>query len=198
MLRPSPIWALVTLLSPCTIALAQSPPVDPRGIYVYTEHLAQDTPLVSQALTVSGVDGLTLLLGWASFEPEQGSYSWTQLDQWMATAMQSNKRIALAIRAGQDTPCWLFQAPACGAGYNKPYAGANALAFQVSARQGIGQGSCVATTIAAPWDPAFLSQWDSMLAAVAAHFKNMGTYSAVTSLRLTGINRTTADSSNCA
>jgi hypothetical protein len=181
------------LLSHCGIVLAQGLPVDPRGIYIYTEHLAQDAQMVSQALTVPGVDGLTLLLGWASLEPDKGSYSFTELDQWMTAAMRSNKKIALAIRAGQDMPCWLFQAPACSAGYSKPYAGATPLNFSVSPREGVGQSTCNAETIAAPWDSAFQSEWAGLLGAVTAHLKSTGAYGAVTSIRLTGINRTTSE-----
>ena len=166
---------------------------DPRGVYIYTEHLAQDAQLVNQALAVPGVDGLTLLLGWMSLEPSQGQYQWSTLDQWMTSAMQNNKKVALAIRAGQDTPCWLFQAPACGAGYAKPYSGATPLNFSVSPREGVGQSSCTQETIAAPWDPVFLSQWDTLLGSVAAHLKSVGTYATLTSVRLTGINRTTSE-----
>ncbi len=184
---------LFGILLSVTTARGQNSIVDPRGIYVYTEHLAQDAQAVNQALAVPGVDGLTLLLGWASLEPARGQYQWSQLDQWTTTAMQSNKKIALAVRAGQDTPCWLFQAPSCGSGYSKPYAGAAALTFSVSPREGVGQSSCNSETIAAPWDPAFLAEWDSLLAAVAAHLKSAGTYAAVTSVRLTGINRTTSE-----
>src|SRR5579871_3769014 len=176
-----------------TAALHAQTAADPRGIYVYTEHLAQDASLVNKALTVPGVDGLTLLLGWTSLEPSEAQYQWSTLDQWVAAAMQSNKKIALAIRAGQDTPCWLFQAPACGAGYAKPYAGATPLTFSVSPREGVGQSTCTSETIAAPWDPAFLSQWDALLTALSVHLKTAGTYSAITSLRLTGINRTTSE-----
>ena len=181
------------LLSASGAVSAQSSFSDPRGIYVYTEHLAQDAQLVTQALAVPGVDGLTLLLGWASLEPDKGSFTFAQLDQWMATAMRSNQRVALAIRAGQDTPCWLFQTPACGAGYSKSYAGATPLTFNVSPREGVGQSACNPETIAAPWDPGFQTEWNALLGAVAAHLKSSGSYSALTSVRLTGINRTTSE-----
>jgi uncharacterized protein (TIGR03437 family) len=47
---------------------------------------------------------------------------------------------------------------------------------------------CFSETIAAPWDPAFLAQWDAYVAAVAAHLKSTGVYSAVSIVHLTGIN----------
>jgi len=166
---------------------------DQRGLFVYTEHLTQDAQDLSQALTVPGIDGITLLLDWGAVETALGTYNFTTLDQWIKAAVSSGKKLTLAIRSGANTPCWLFQAPACGSGYNKPYAGATELDFEVSARQGIGQAGCTATAIAAPWDPIFLNAWDAMLAAVAAHLKTAGTYNALTSVRLTGINRTTAE-----
>ena len=182
------------MLLVCPVARAQNTPVDLRGVFVYTEHLAQYEQELAQALTVPGVDGMTLLQNWGSFETGRGVYDWTTMDQWMDAAISSGKKITLAIRAGANTPCWLFQAPQCGAGYKNPYArAATPLTFQVSARQGVGQSSCNSTIIAAPWNRVFLGEWDSMLAALAAHLKSVGTYDAVTSLRLTGINRTTAE-----
>jgi uncharacterized protein (TIGR03437 family) len=149
--------------------------------------------MVTPALAVPGVDGLTLLLGWTDLEPSRGAFHWNDLDQWIAAAAQANKKITLAVRAGQDTPCWLFSAPACGSGYAKPYAGAVGLNFMVSPREGQGQTACNPETIAAPWDPVFQSEWDSLLAAIAAHLKSAGTYDSVTSVRLSGINRTTPE-----
>jgi hypothetical protein len=187
--RSWPFWAILLLCG-----RAQGAPVDQRGIFVYSEHLPKDQLMLIQALTtVPGIDGLTLLQDWSSFETAPGAYDWTQMDFWMNTAISSGKKVTLAIRAGGSTPCWLFQTGQCGAGYNGQYAGATALNFQVSARQGIGQGSCNAATLAAPWDPIFLAQWDSALAALAAHLKSAGSYNTVSSLRLTGINRTTAE-----
>ncbi len=186
-----------------TIAISvndvQASVVEPRGIYVYSEHLTehlqdpQYAQQLTQALTVRGVDGLTLLLGWEVIEPSRGAYDWTLLDHWMSMAVSSGKQVALAIRAGQDTPCWLFQSPECGAGYTKSYAGAAPLRFLVSPHAGVGESKCNSETIAAPWEPIFLSEWDSMLAAVAAHLKSTGTYSALTSVRITGIDRTTSE-----
>jgi hypothetical protein len=108
-----------------------------------------------------------------------GQFQWDTLDQWMGMAIASGKKVELSVRADL-APVWLFQ-PAPGG------AGANPLSFTY-APQG-GAKDCNSETIAAPWDPAFLAQWDAMLAAVAAHLKSAGTYGAVTLLRLTGINR---------
>lgn len=168
---------------------------DIRGIYLYTEHPenASDRQELMQALTVPGVDGVTILVGWKAIEPSKGTYAWQSgssnlLDQLVGASMGAGKKIDLAIRAGQDTPDWLF-APLSQGG-----AGAAALQFMVAPLEGdVPGGSCNAVKIAAPWDPAFLSAWDSMLATVAQHLRATGAYGQVQSIRLTGINRTTAE-----
>lgn len=176
-----------------TVASTPSAPSEPRGIYVYSEYLDQDAQQLSQSLRVPGIDGLTLLQGWNSLEPDKGNFRWNELDQWVNAAVSSGKKVALAIRTGQDTPCWLFKSPQCGNGYSKPYAGATPLSFMVSPREGVKETKCNPETIAAPGDPVFQSEWDSLLAAVAAHLKSAGTYDALSSARLTGIDRTTSE-----
>jgi Beta-galactosidase len=179
--------AFVAILLIGWAARAQSPPADLRGIYVYSSDVSQISANYAKTLTASlnipGVDGVVLVIGWSSIEPAMGHYQWATLDQWMSQAIASGKRIDLTVKAGVDTPSWVFQ-PAPGA------AGARALSFTVSPHSGK-TGQCDPETIAAPWDTAFLSRWDALLAALAAHLKSVGTYGAVTLLRLTGINRTT-------
>jgi len=165
----------------------------PRGIYVYSEHMAKFEDELAQAIQLPGVDGITLLIGWDSIETGKDVFDWTELDRWMGAAVAAGKNLILAIRAGQDTPCWLFQSPQCGEGYTSDYAGAMPLTFLVSPREGLGQSKCNSVIIAAPWDPVFLSEWDSLLLHISEHLKSTGTYDSLVSLRLTGINRTTAE-----
>src|SRR5215467_10110725 len=131
---------------------------DLRGIYVYSSNVATISPAygqtVTQSLAVSGVDGIVLVIGWNAIEPAMGQYQWGTLDQWMNQAVSSGKKINLAMLAGVNTPAWLFQ-PAPGG------AGAAALTFTVSPHSGA-TGVCDTETIAPPWDPGFLSRWDSI------------------------------------
>ncbi|HYL98031.1 MAG TPA: beta-galactosidase [Blastocatellia bacterium] len=186
-MRPSMIVALVAVLLTCSAVRAQSPPQDLRGVYVYSGNVATISATyaqtVTQSLSVTGMDGIVLVIGWNSIEPALGQYQFGVLDQWMSQAISSGKKVDLAIVAGNDTPAWLFQQPPNGAG-------ATPVNFTISPHSGA-TGQCDSETIAAPWDTAFLSQWDSMLASVAAHLKAMKSYNAVTVMRLTGINRTT-------
>jgi Beta-galactosidase len=173
---------ILALLGPSATSYGQTPRSDIRGIYVdsteFPNSASQVAGLVS-SLTVTGVDGFVLVLGWADIEPGLGQYQWTTLDQWMNASIAAGKNVELSIRA-DNPPAWLFQAAPNGAG-------ASPLTFTYSAQSGA--KPCVTETIAAPWDPAFLNQWDAMLAAVAAHLKSAGSYNAIKLLRLTGINR---------
>lgn len=45
--------------------------------------------------------------------------------------------------------------------------------------------------LAAPWDPAFLREWDNMLGAVAGRLRAIGAYGSIALVRETGVNRTT-------
>jgi hypothetical protein len=173
---------ILTLLRLSMTSYAQTPRSDIRGIYVdsteFPNSASQVAGLVS-SLTVTGVDGFVLVLGWADIEPGAGQYQWTTLDQWINASISAGKNVELSIRA-DNPPAWLFQTAPNGGG-------ATPLTFTYSAQSGT--KPCITETIAAPWDPAFLSQWDGMLTAVAAHLKSTGSYNAIKLLRLTGINR---------
>ncbi len=160
---------------------------DLRGIYVGANDLASDNAAelatLSAALNVPGVDGLLLLVGWDEIEPTMGQYQWATLDQWISQAAAAGKKVTLSLRGGDHTPSWLFRPGPGGAG-------AQPLTFSVSRKNGQ-SNTCQSETLAPPWDTAFLTQWDAMLAAVATHLKSAGTYNTVALLRLTGINRDT-------
>ena len=183
------VWMLSAVLFAGFFCRAQTPSADLRGLYVYTNDLSQITNPTANALMASlnvpGVDGVAVVIAWSAIEPAIGQYQWATLDQWINASIAAGKKIDLVIPAGISTPSWLFQA-------SPPGAGATALNFTVSPHQGL-TGVCDAVTLAAPWDQAFLSQWDAMLAAVSAHLKSAGTYNSITMVRLTGVNRTTEE-----
>jgi hypothetical protein len=133
---------------------------------------------LSAALTVPGVDGLQLGIAWNTLEPGMGQYDWTTLDQWVGLAVSLGRKFELSLPA-HSPPAWLFQPAPRGAG-------ATPLSFTYAPHDAL--KGCSSETIAAPWDPAFLTQWDALLAAVAAHLKSTGGYSALVNIRLTGIN----------
>ena len=179
----APTGTKETSVPTATVASPTTSPGDLRGIYVDSNAFpisTTDETALTASLGVSGVDGLVLVLGWDGIEHAKGQYDWTTLDQWMRTAVSSGKKVELSIRADYHTPSWLFQ-PAPDGG------GATLLKFSFTRKPT--DTTCLSETLAAPWDPTFLMQWNSMLAAVSAHLKSTGTYKTITLLRLTGINK---------
>ncbi len=164
-------------------------PADLRGIYVCSEALPlskNNSNALAAAFGVPGVDGLVLGLGWTNLETNLNQFAWGDLDTWMSNAVAANLKVDLSLRAGNLTPAWLF-APRTNGGV-----GATPLTFSYSPQDGT-TTNCQVETIAAPWDTNFLAAWDSMLGAVSAHLKTKGSYEAVKLVRLTGINRNTAE-----
>ena len=163
-------------------------PADLRGIYVYSSDVssisASYSQMLTNALAVPGVDGLVLVIAWSALEPTNHVYHWMDLDLWLNRAVALGKKVDLAILAGSSTPDWMFQ-PVTDGG-----AGATPLTFTISPHSGA-TGNCIEETIAAPWDTNFLTSWKNMLNVLSNHLKTAGTYSHLTLLRLTGINRTT-------
>lgn len=177
---------LFTLLTAASYLNAQT---DLRGIYIYTNDVSQVTKATATQLTQSfnipGVDGVALVIGWNAIEPSKGQFDWTLLDQWIGQIAALGKKIDLVVPAGGSMPAWLFQPLPNGGG-------AVDLNFTITPHGG--QTSvCQTVDIAAPWDPAFLTHWDAMLAALSAHMKSAGTYNAITLVRITGVNRTTEE-----
>lgn len=179
------ILSSILIATACTAA-AQT---DLRGIYIYTNDVSTVTNATASQLTQSfsipGIDGVAIVIGWQAIEPSMGQYSWTLLDQWIGQVSALGKKIDLVVPAGTSIPAWLFLSPPAGAG-------ATQLNFTVTPHSGA-TGVCDTVNIPAPWDKAFLAQWDAMLAALSAHLKSAGTYNAITLVRLTGINRTTEE-----
>lgn len=129
---------------------------------------------------------------------ETGGSNANILDEWIIAAIHAGKKITLAVRAGQNTPCWLFQG-GCGGSYtNFPTPTATPLSFAVYAHQGKGVGGCVPVTMSAPWDPAFEAEWGELLDSLSTHLKETPSpnpgyslYDFINVVRISGINRTT-------
>jgi len=202
-----PLLTIVALALPVA-ALAQASnhsAENSRGVFLYSLNVAVDkspanAPQVFQALSEPGTDGITIVEGWSDLEPLHGVYAWdiaspgpSRFDEWLAAVVPTGRKINLAIRAGKDTPCWLFRAQGqnCGPSYTGSYAGAKAWRFETAPHQGLTNQSCETIDLATPWDPTFLAEWDAMLTTVSQHLKDVGAYDAVQLVRLTGINRTT-------
>lgn len=169
------------------LVASESAAADLRGLYVVAKVPPSSKALgdaASAAFNVPGVSGALLVMGWDVIEPAMGQFDWTDFDQWMTMAASTGKKIELSITTGyvgsNHTPSWLFQPLPEGGG-------ASSLTFSFTRHPT--DTTCLTESIAAPWDQAFLAQWDAMLAALSAHLKSTGRYDNVVLLRLTGINK---------
>src|SRR5262249_23209878 len=96
---------------------------DLRGIYVYVpleggpNNPASAT--VVNAVNLPGVDGMLIVGLWSSLETNFNQYDWSHLDKWISYAAARNKKVNLAIRAGDGIPEWLYLQPPSGPGATK-------------------------------------------------------------------------------
>ena len=217
----------VVLIGAVSVLLEAQASPDARGLYVYSWDVADSStpqsnapgvkPLLA-AMSTPGIDGVTLVFDWNTIEPGYRTFLWptpipspppgnTLLDQWIQAAIDAGLNnhkpfhVALAIRAGKGTPCWLFHAGDCpstypnyNASYTGTYADAQAVNLWASAHQG--RGKCEQVIMSPPWDQAFQAEWAYMLGQLSAYLKsvtyrNVREYDAVAIVRVTGLNRTT-------
>ncbi len=171
-----------------TGAAAQtSNPTDYRGLYLVWPEVSSLPPIkvtqLTNALYVPGVSGFVLDIAWSTIEPARGQFQWSVLDSWLLPAVAAGKKLDIGVEAGNYAPAWLYMPPPNGAG-------AVQLNF-VWSDQGGAKGQCTPIAMPPPWDSAFLSEWDAMLNALAAHLKSVGAYGSTDLVRLTGVNTQT-------
>ena len=97
------------------------------------------------------------LVQWSELEPQPGVYDWTVLDQAIADAQASGRKIVPRIYTnvdffGQATPEWFFQQPGASFYYTS----------QLAQSQGI--------KAPVPWDPVYKQQFGAFLAALGARY----------------------------
>ena len=76
--------------------MAQTAAPDLRGVYIYTNDVStlskSNAAALTQSLSVPGVDGVAVAIGWNAIEPSMGQYSFAILDQWLAEAIALERR----------------------------------------------------------------------------------------------------------
>lgn len=105
-------------------------------------------------VAMASVDGLAYRGLWSSFEPQPGTYNWSNLDAALDAASAKNKRITLHVgMTAQAAPAWLAS---MGVGY-----------FSANSPLGPVSGPI-------PWDGVYLQRVKSLIAAMAAHIDARG------------------------
>jgi hypothetical protein len=71
-----------------------------------------NTTTPQSVVSNSYVDGLAVRASWDFIEPSQGVYNWSYLDSTINQAVAAGKKVSLSVRAGVNTPSWVYAAGA--------------------------------------------------------------------------------------
>jgi glycosyl hydrolase family 42 (putative beta-galactosidase) len=144
--------------------LFMSPPAQAQAIPqmggVYGAFLTNSQ--IPTALASSNVDGMQVIEPWSTIEPQEGVYDWTSIDSLVAQAATYGKKISLGIQTGYLTPAWVFTD------------GAQAFQYVWDKDTSIA-AICSVQNIPVPWDPVFLSKWQTFVAALGARYQSNAT-----------------------
>jgi len=136
-----------------SLAQAQSIP-QMEGVYAAFLSNSQ----VPTAMANSNVDGMQVLEPWNVVEAQEGVFDWTAIDSVVAEAASYGKKISLGIQAGYETPSWVYAD------------GAQAFPFVWDKSTTTTPAICSVQNIPVPWDPVFLSKWQTFVAALGARY----------------------------
>jgi hypothetical protein len=92
------------------------------------------------------IAGVVLRTDWAKLEPSENEYDWTYLDTGIARAQATNKKIAISVQAGVNSPEWIY-----------------ALGAKAINIPGFG-------TMPLPWDSVFQKNWASLVKQLGARY----------------------------
>ncbi|MBM4286148.1 MAG: hypothetical protein FJ128_13025 [Deltaproteobacteria bacterium] len=155
-------FALLVLATACCFAappLAQATPPPVLGIYdLLPTNSLPDTP----ELANPEVAGLSARFRWDSIEAKENVYTWTMVDQAVARAQASGKKVILRVVAGMHTPAWVYKK---GAKYVRI-----ALIYKMPI----------------VWDPIYLQHWCDFINAFAQRYKDNPH---VLSIQMTGVGK---------
>lgn len=162
-------------------ASAPAPSTAIQGVYVPTfgkPYNASDGT-VATMLDTDGVDGIFIFESWMHLQPTKDTYDWSDLDAWIDAAIAKGKKASIGVMAGSATPSWV--------GTDSDF-----VTFTVWASQ---QKKCLSDErIPIPWHTAYQDAWKGFVEAFAAHLKaTPARWDAVTQIKLTGLNGTTAE-----
>lgn len=149
----------------------------PKGLYAVSRvDKAQEDIILKN----TSIDGIFLRTKWSSIESVEGVYNWTFIDSEIDRAILNNKKIEIAIIAGEFTPSWLERK------------GVPFLDFKVIPHGG--EGNPHWTHIPVVWDTQFITSYTNLVKAFGRHLKSSNArYDAVSLIKINGINQETAE-----
>ncbi len=122
----------------------------------------KDDTLIKDILAQPSVNGLSVMVPWASAEPTEGQYDWKQIDHLLEAAAQNKKSVILRVTTcgltDSDTPKWVYDSGAKSVSYT----GAD------------GKPRLMPVF----WDSSYLAKWANFINALGARYdKNPGMHS---------------------
>jgi Domain of unknown function (DUF4832)/Beta-galactosidase len=121
-----------------------------------------DDALLKDILAQPSVNGLSVMVPWASAEPTEGQFDWKQIDHLLDLAAQNKKSIILRVTTcgltDSDTPKWVFDAGA----KSETYTGSDGKPH----------------TLPVFWDTTYLAKWSNFINALGSRYdKNQSLHS---------------------
>jgi PKD repeat protein len=113
----------------------------------------------------ANVDGVLLRTEWNAVETAAGVYNWSYLDGQVAAAAAAGKKVSLVVKAGANTPAWVYTAGAASFAYTDPKTGLPA-------------------SMPLPWDPVFLADWTQFIKALGVRYAS---WAAVAQVKVEGL-----------
>jgi Beta-galactosidase len=120
-------------------------------------------------LNTTGIAGVSLTAEWKDFEPQEGHYQWSSLDDAMAKVTHLHKTVTLRMFPGISTPDWVYAKGAKAFEFvdKNPLHGD---AFYPPGHRFSTYGTRLRMPI--PWDEVFLTSWEKFVAVFGNHYKN--------------------------
>jgi acid phosphatase len=143
---------------------------------IYDLGKTDSSAFASSVLANPSVDGLAIRASWSTVEPSDGTYDWSNIDNAIAMARASGKKVSISIAAGIRTPSWLY---AEGAKH-----------FSFVWDKAWGPTYCSVVEVPLPWDTTFQKKWAEFVAAFGARYDRNAI---VAFVKLTGLNSKTEE-----
>jgi hypothetical protein len=153
------VFVFAVAISGRVSLLAAAGPALRTGLWVtqrVPESAAEASQFESIARTNPHLSGVCLHIGWKDIEKEPGHWDFSAIDQTVAVLRRVGRKYELGIKAGADTPPFVYQQ------------GAQSFETHVANPHRPNFGAAV--VIPVPWDPIFQRQFSQVIQKVGERF----------------------------
>jgi len=139
------------------VANAASPQtfIDDAGIYgLLPGNVRVNDGRVSRFLDHPLTAGISVRTDWKTLEPVDDKYDWSYLDDMLAVAAESDKKIMLRVVSAWMSPDWVYEAGAKDFWYNEKH------------------NNNQLSRMPVPWDTIYLNKWRDFVKALGERYNN--------------------------